>query len=207
MPQSRTLPGLAEELAAIKEASLWKTERPILTAQGAHIRTADGRGLFNFCANNYLGLANHPALIAAAKEALDSHGLGMASVRFICGTSDLHRTLETRIAAYVGQEDSILFRRLLRCQRRGLRDRLLAPDEDAIISDSLNHASIIDGIRLSKAARFRYRNADLADLERQLQAASGARRKVIVTDGVFSMDGYFADLVSIRALADRYDAL
>ncbi len=207
MPQSRTLPGLAEELEAIKSASLWKTERAILTAQGAHIRTADGRGLFNFCANNYLGLANHPSLVNAAKEALDTHGLGMASVRFICGTSDLHAQLESRIASYVGMEDSILFAACFDANG-GVFEPLFG-DKDAIISDSLNHASIIDGIRLSKAARYRYANGDMNDLEAQLKAAreKGARRVVIVTDGVFSMDGYFADLISIRALADRYDAL
>ena len=207
MPKTRTLPGLAEELAAIKEASLWKTERPILTAQGPHIRTADGRGLFNFCANNYLGLANHPVLVNAAKDALNTHGLGMASVRFICGTSDLHAQLESRIAAYVGMEDSILFAACFDANG-GVFEPLFG-DKDAIISDSLNHASIIDGIRLSKAARYRYANGDMNDLEAQLKAAreKGARRVVIVTDGVFSMDGYFADLVSIRALADRYEAL
>ena len=207
MSQSRTLPGLAEELAAIKQASLWKAERPILTAQGARIGTADGRQVLNFCANNYLGLANHPALVEAAKEALDTHGLGMASVRFICGTSDLHTELEARIASYLGMEDSILFAACFDANG-GVFEPLFG-DRDAIISDSLNHASIIDGIRLSKAARYRYANGDMNDLEAQLQAArsKGARRVVIVTDGVFSMDGYFADLVSIRALADRYDAL
>jgi glycine C-acetyltransferase len=207
MSQLRTLPGLADELAAIRQASLWKTERPILTAQGAHIRTADGRSLFNFCANNYLGLANHPALVKAAKDALDWHGLGMASVRFICGTSDLHAQLESRIATYTGMEDSILFAACFDANG-GVFEPLFG-DKDAIISDSLNHASIIDGIRLSKAARYRYANGDMSDLEAQLKAAreKGARRVVIVTDGVFSMDGYFADLVSIRALADRFEAL
>jgi glycine C-acetyltransferase len=206
MPQSRTLPGLVEELAAIKKASLWKTERRIVGPQGSHIRT-DAKGLFNFCANNYLGLANHPKLIEAAKSALDSHGLGMASVRFICGTNDLHVQLEARIASYLGMEDSILFAACFDANG-GVFEPLLG-DKDAIISDSLNHASIIDGVRLSKAARYRYVNGDMNDLETQLKSArdKGARRVVIVTDGVFSMDGYFADLISIRKLADSYDAL
>jgi glycine C-acetyltransferase len=207
MTLTSTLPGLAEELAAIKGASLWKTERQITGAQGAHIRSDGTRNLLNFCANNYLGLANHPRLIEAAKAALDSHGLGMASVRFICGTNDLHAQLEARIAAYVGMEDSILFAACFDANG-GVFEPLFG-DKDAIISDSLNHASIIDGIRLSKAARFRYANGDMNDLELQLKAAreKGARRVVIVTDGVFSMDGYFADLVSIRKLASKYDAL
>ena len=163
--------------------------------------------MLNFCANNYLGLADHPALIEAAKAALDSHGLGMASVRFICGTNDLHQTLEAKIAAYLGMDDCITFAACF--DANGAVFEPLFGDKDAIISDSLNHASIIDGIRLSKAARFRYANGDMADLEVQLKAAraANARRVVIVTDGVFSMDGYFADLVSIRALADKYDAL
>jgi glycine C-acetyltransferase len=207
MPQSKTLPGLSEELAAIKEASLWKTERQITGPQGAHIRSKSSRNLFNFCANNYLGLANHPKLIEAAKAALDSHGLGMASVRFICGTNDLHAELEARIASYAGMEDSILFAACFDANG-GVFEPLFG-DKDAIISDSLNHASIIDGVRLSKAARYRYANGDMNDLESQLKAArdKGARRVVIVTDGVFSMDGYFADLVTIRKLADQYDAL
>ena len=207
MLNARTLPGLAEELAAIRGASLWKTERPILTTQNAHIRVGGNRSMLNFCANNYLGLADHPALIEAAKAALDSHGLGMASVRFICGTNDLHQTLEAKIAAYLGMDDCITFAACF--DANGAVFEPLFGDKDAIISDSLNHASIIDGIRLSKAARFRYANGDMADLEVQLKAAraANARRVVIVTDGVFSMDGYFADLVSIRALADKYDAL
>jgi glycine C-acetyltransferase len=207
MPQSRTLPGLDEELAAIKQASLWKTERPLSGPQSAHIKVADGRDMLNFCANNYLGLADHPALIKAAKAALDTHGLGMASVRFICGTNDLHQALEAKIASYLGMEDCITFAACF--DANGAVFEPLFGDKDAIISDSLNHASIIDGIRLSKAARYRYANGDMNDLEAQLVAAreQGARRVVIVTDGVFSMDGYFADLVSIRALADQYDAL
>lgn len=201
------LPGLTEELASIQQASLWKSERPISGAQGAHVHLDHGRDLINLCANNYLGLANHPALIAAAKNALDTHGLGMASVRFICGTSDLHTLLETRIASYVGMEDAILFAACFDANG-GVFEPLFG-DQDAIISDSLNHASIIDGIRLSKAARYRYANGDMNDLEAQLKAAraANARRVIIVTDGVFSMDGYFADLVSIRALADKFDAL
>ena len=207
MSSSRTLPGLTEELAAIKRASLWKTERAITSPQSAHIKVAGGREVLNFCANNYLGLADHPALIAAAKAALDSHGLGMASVRFICGTNDLHAELEAKLSSYLGMEDAILFAACFDANG-GVFEPLFG-DKDAIISDSLNHASIIDGIRLSKAARFRYANGDMSDLEAQLKAAraTDARRVVIVTDGVFSMDGYFADLVSIRALADKYDAL
>ncbi len=207
MSTSRTLPGLTEELEAIKSASLWKTERPITSPQSAHIKVCNARDMLNFCANNYLGLADHPALIEAAKNALDSHGLGMASVRFICGTNDLHQALEAKIAAYLGMEDCITFAACF--DANGAVFEPLFGDKDAIISDSLNHASIIDGIRLSKAARYRYANGDMADLEAQLKAAraANARRVVIVTDGVFSMDGYFADLVSIRALADTYDAL
>ena len=198
---------LAAELAAIREQSLWKTERPILSPQQPHIRVAGGRELLNFCANNYLGLADHPALISAAKAALDSHGLGMASVRFICGTADLHGQLERRIADYVEQEDSILFAACFDANG-GVFEPLFG-EQDAIVSDALNHASIIDGIRLSKAKRFRFANGDMDDLETQLKAArgGGARRVVIVTDGVFSMDGYFAKLAGIRGLADAHDAL
>ena len=198
---------LGLELDAIKGQSLWKVERSIFSAQAAHIRVAGSREVLNFCANNYLGLANHPLLIEAAKAALDSHGLGMASVRFICGTTDLHRQLEARIADYVEMEDAILFAACF--DANGAVFEPLFGAEDAIISDALNHASIIDGIRLSKAKRFRFANGDMNDLEIQLQAAKAgnARRTVIVSDGVFSMDGYFADLKSIRALADKYDAL
>lgn len=198
---------LGEELEAIRAASLWKVEREILSSQSSHIRVAQNRDVLNFCANNYLGLANHPALIAAAKDALDSHGLGMASVRFICGTSDLHRQLEARIANYLGMEDSILFAACF--DANGAVFEPLFGEQDAIISDALNHASIIDGIRLSKAKRFRYANNDMADLEARLKEAkaANARRIVIATDGVFSMDGYFADLKTIRVLADKYDAL
>ena len=201
------LNSLGEELDHIREASLWKVEREILSAQSSHITVDKGRDVLNFCANNYLGLANHPALIAAAKHALDTHGLGMASVRFICGTTDLHRELETRIADYLGMEDSVLFAACF--DANGAVFEPLFGEQDAIISDALNHASIIDGIRLSKAKRFRYSNNDMGDLEAKLKEAkaANARRIVIATDGVFSMDGYFADLKSIRALADKYDAL
>jgi glycine C-acetyltransferase len=198
---------LTAELDAIKAQSLWKTERDILSSQSSHIRVAGGREVLNFCANNYLGLANHPEIIAAAKDAMDTHGFGMASVRFICGTTDLHRQLEQRIADYVQMEDSILFAACF--DANGAVFEPLFGDEDAIVSDSLNHASIIDGIRLSKAKRFRFANGDMNDLEAQLTAAkvANARRIIIVTDGVFSMDGYFADLKSIRSLADNFDAL
>jgi glycine C-acetyltransferase len=198
---------LQAELETIKAQSLWKTEREILSSQSSHISVAGGREMLNFCANNYLGLANHPALIEAAKNALDSHGFGMASVRFICGTTDVHRQLEARIADYVEMEDSILFAACF--DANGAVFEPLFGEQDAIISDALNHASIIDGIRLSKAKRFRFANGDMNDLEAQLQAAKAgnARRIIIVTDGVFSMDGYFADLKFIRALADKYDAL
>jgi glycine C-acetyltransferase len=204
---STFIQSLTEELDAIRNQSLWKTEREILSSQSSHIHVTGEREVLNFCANNYLGLANHPALIEAAKNALDSHGFGMASVRFICGTTDLHRQLEARIADYVEMEDSILFAACF--DANGAVFEPLFGEQDAIISDALNHASIIDGIRLSKAKRFRFANGDMNDLETQLQAAKAgnARRIIIVTDGVFSMDGYFADLKSIRALADQYDAL
>ncbi len=198
---------LAQELQSIRDQSLWKVEREIISPQSAHIGVTGGHQVLNFCANNYLGLANHPALIAAAKEALDSHGFGMASVRFICGTTDLHKALEARIATYLGMEDSILFAACF--DANGAVFEPLFGEQDAIISDALNHASIIDGIRLSKAKRYRYANNDMNELEARLKEAraASARRIVIATDGVFSMDGYFADLKSIRALADKYDAL
>jgi len=204
---STFMQSLTTELDAIRAQSLWKTEREILSSQSSHIEVTGGQQVLNFCANNYLGLANHPLLIEAAKAALDSHGFGMASVRFICGTTDLHRQLEARIADYVEMEDSILFAACF--DANGAVFEPLFGEQDAIISDALNHASIIDGIRLSKAKRFRFANGDMNDLETQLQAAkaSNARRIIIVTDGVFSMDGYFADLKSIRSLADQYDAL
>ena len=198
---------LSVELDAIKAQSLWKVEREILSSQSSHVKVMGGREVLNFCANNYLGLANHPEIIAAAKEAMDTHGFGMASVRFICGTTDLHRQLEQRIADYVQTEDAILFAACF--DANGAVFEPLFGEQDAIVSDSLNHASIIDGVRLSKAKRFRFANGDMNDLETQLKAAKEAntRRIIIVTDGVFSMDGYFADLKSIRMLADKYDAL
>jgi glycine C-acetyltransferase len=204
------LADISIELEAIRSQSLWKTERPIVSPQDGHIKVIrDGarHEVLNFCANNYLGLADHPALIEAAKAAMETHGLGMASVRFICGTSDLHRDLETRIADYVEHEDCILYAACFDANG-GVFEPLFGA-EDAIVSDSLNHASIIDGIRLSKAKRFRYRNGDMNDLEAQLKAAraEGARRVIIVTDGVFSMDGYFARLGQIRKLADAHDAM
>ena len=204
---STTLADISSELEAIRAQSLWKVERPILGHQSSHIAVTGGREVLNFCANNYLGLADHPELVAAAKDALESHGLGMASVRFICGTSDLHLALEQRIARYLGMDDAILFAACF--DANGAVFEPLFGEQDAIISDALNHASIIDGIRLSKARRFRFANGDMDDLETQLKAAreGGARRIVIVTDGVFSMDGYFAKLGDIRALADRFDAL
>ena len=207
---TQILTELAAELDAIRAQNLWKTERPILSPQSGHVQVAvngSAREVLNLCANNYLGLADHPALLEAAREALESHGLGMASVRFICGTSDLHARLEARIADYLGMEDSILYAACFDANG-GVFEPLFG-EKDAIISDALNHASIIDGIRLSKAKRYRYANNDMNELETQLKAAKadGARRMVIVTDGVFSMDGYFADLVSIRKLADQYGAL
>lgn len=204
---STILADISTELEAIRAQSLWKTERPILSPQSSHIEVAGGRKVLNFCANNYLGLADHPLLIEAAKEALDSHGLGMASVRFICGTSDLHARLEKRIADYLQMQDAILYAACFDANG-GVFEPLFG-EQDAIISDALNHASIIDGIRLCKAARQRYGNGDMADLEAQLQKAraENKRRIVIVTDGVFSMDGYFAKLADIRKLADTYDAL
>ncbi|MFP5478559.1 MAG: glycine C-acetyltransferase [Alphaproteobacteria bacterium] len=193
-------------LREIEADGLMKRERLITSAQGAHV-AMEGRQMLNLCANNYLGLADDPRLIAAAKAAMDDHGFGMASVRFICGTQDLHRQLETRLARYLGQDDSILFAACFDANG-GLFEPLLSP-EDAVISDALNHASIIDGIRLCKARRYRYANNDMADLEAQLKQAraEGARFILIATDGVFSMDGYYAKLPEIRALADTYGAM
>lgn len=197
----------AAELASIREQGLFKAERIIVSPQSAEIELEGGRKVLNFCANNYLGLADHPEVIAAAKEALDTHGFGMASVRFICGTQDLHKQLEAKIAQFFGTEDTILYAACFDANG-GLYEPLLG-EEDAIISDALNHASIIDGIRLCKAKRFRYANCDMADLEQQLQAAdaAGARIKLITTDGAFSMDGFIAPLDKITALAEKYDAL
>jgi glycine C-acetyltransferase len=202
-----TLADISAELDVIRTQSLWKTERPILGHQSAHIAVSGGREVLNFCANNYLGLADHPALIEAARRALDSHGLGMASVRFICGTSDIHLALERRLAQYLGMDDAILFAACF--DANGAVFEPLFGEQDAIVSDALNHASIIDGIRLSKAKRYRYANGDMNDLQSQLKAAreAGARRVIVVTDGVFSMDGYFARLADIRRLADAHDAL
>jgi len=197
----------AVELDSIREQGLFKDERVITTPQSARIGLADGSSVLNFCANNYLGLADHPDIIQAAKDALDSHGFGMASVRFICGTQDLHKQLEATIAGFFGTQDTILYAACFDANG-GLFEPLLG-EQDAIISDALNHASIIDGVRLCKAKRFRYANCDMADLEAQLQAATdaGARTKLITTDGVFSMDGTLAPLDRITALAERYGAL
>ncbi len=197
----------ADTLDEIREAGLFKAERVITGPQAAEITLDDGRKVLNFCANNYLGLADHPDIIAAAKDALDSHGFGMASVRFICGTQDLHKELERTISGFFGKEDTILYAACFDANG-GLYEPLLS-EEDAVISDALNHASIIDGVRLCKARRYRYANCDMADLEVQLQAAdaAGARTKLISTDGVFSMDGYIAPLDQITALATKYGAL
>ena len=195
------------ELESIREQGLFKAERIITSPQSAEITLADGRKVLNFCANNYLGLADHPDVIQAAKDALDTHGFGMASVRFICGTQDLHKQLEAKIAEFFGTEDTILYAACFDANG-GLFEPLFG-EEDAIISDALNHASIIDGIRLCKAKRFRYGNCDMADLEAQLQAAdaAGARTKLITSYGAFSMDGFIAPLDQITALAKKYNAL
>ncbi|MEN8156312.1 MAG: glycine C-acetyltransferase [Bacteroidota bacterium] len=196
---------LKQELSAISEAGLFKSERIITSSQSAEIELESGEKVLNFCANNYLGLSDHPELIQAAKEALDSHGFGMSSVRFICGTQDLHKSLEQKIAAYFGTEDTILYAACFDANG-GVFEPLLTA-EDAIISDSLNHASIIDGVRLCKAQRYRYKNADMADLEEQLIASQAQRFRIIVTDGVFSMDGNVPPLDRITELAEKYDAL
>jgi glycine C-acetyltransferase len=198
---------LQQELASTREAGLFKAERVISSAQGAVVTLADGRQAINLCANNYLGLSSHPKVIDAAHEALRTHGYGMSSVRFICGTQDLHKTLEARIARFVGCEDAILYAAAFDANG-GLFEPLLG-EQDAVISDVLNHASIIDGIRLCKAQRWRYEHNNLADLERCLQEAQakGARFKLVFTDGVFSMDGTIAQLDKIRALCDHYNAL
>ena len=198
-------PALTSELAAIKEAGLYKEERIITTPQGADIKVSTGQEVINFCANNYLGLSSHPKVIDAAKKAIDSHGYGMSSVRFICGTQDIHKELEAKLSKFLGTEDTILYAAAFDANG-GVFEPLLSA-EDAIISDELNHASIIDGVRLCKAQRFRYKNADMEDLEAQLQAAAGARHKIIVTDGAFSMDGSVAPLDKICDLADKYEAL
>ncbi|MEL6304876.1 MAG: glycine C-acetyltransferase [Bacteroidota bacterium] len=198
---------LAQELEDIKAAGLFKEERIITSPQGAMIKISTGEEVINFCANNYLGLSSHPEVVQAAKDTLDSHGFGMSSVRFICGTQDIHKTLEQEIANFYGTEDTILYAAAFDANG-GVFEPILTA-EDAIISDSLNHASIIDGVRLCKAKRYRYANNDMADLETQLQQSErdGARFKIIVTDGVFSMDGLLAPLDSICDLAEKYDAM
>lgn len=200
-------PVLQKEISTLQDAGLFKRERIITSPQGAVIRTSDGREVINFCANNYLGLSSHPRVIAAAKKAIDTHGFGMSSVRFICGTQDIHKELEKKISDFLGTEDTILYAAAFDANG-GVFEPLFG-NEDAIISDELNHASIIDGVRLCKAMRFRYKHNDMADLEKQLEAAKqgGAKQIIIVTDGAFSMDGTIARLDSICALADRYEAL
>lgn len=196
---------ISEELNEIRSAGLFKAERVIVSPQGSSIRVADGAEVLNLCANNYLGLADDPRIVTAAKEALDRWGYGLASVRFICGTQDVHKQLEQRISAFLGTEDTILYSSCFDANG-GLFETLLG-EQDAVISDELNHASIIDGIRLSKARRLRYHNRDMADLENQLKASADARRRLIATDGVFSMDGYVAPLGEICDLAERYQAM
>lgn len=200
-------PVLEKELSAIREAGLYKKERIITSPQGADITTADGKEVINFCANNYLGLSSHPRVLAAAKEAIDTHGFGMSSVRFICGTQDIHKELEKKIADFLGTEDTILYAAAFDANG-GVFEPLLGA-EDAIISDELNHASIIDGIRLCKAMRYRYKHNNMDDLEQQLKdsRAAGAKQILIVTDGAFSMDGTIAQLDKICDLADKYQAL
>jgi glycine C-acetyltransferase len=196
---------IGTELDKIRADGLFKAERVIVSPQQASIRVQDGAEVLNLCANNYLGLADDPRIIAAAKDALDRWGYGLASVRFICGTQDIHKQLEHRISEFLGTQDSILYSSCFDANG-GLFETIL-DEQDAVISDELNHASIIDGIRLCRAKRLRYRNRDMADLEKQLQAAQGARRRLIATDGVFSMDGYLAPLAEICALAERYQAM
>ncbi len=198
-------PALQKELAAIKEAGLYKEERIITTPQGADIKISTGEEVINFCANNYLGLSSNPEVINAAKKAVDDRGYGMSSVRFICGTQDIHKELEAKISSFLGMEDTILYAAAFDANG-GVFEPLFSA-EDAIISDELNHASIIDGVRLCKAQRFRYKNCDMADLEAQLIAAKDARHRIIVTDGAFSMDGSVAPLDQICDLADKYEAL
>ena len=195
---------LADDLATLKEEGLYKAEAAISTPQSARIAIGD-QWLLNFCANNYLGLADHPAMIGAAQQALERWGFGMASVRFICGTAEIHKELERRLAGFLGTEDAILYSSCFDANG-GLFETLLAP-EDAVISDELNHASIIDGVRLCKATRLRYANRDMAELEARLRESQGARHRLIATDGVFSMDGYLAPLADIVELAERYRAL
>jgi glycine C-acetyltransferase len=196
---------LQAQISEIKAAGLFKEERIITTAQGAEISTTQGKQVLNFCANNYLGLSSHPKVIEAAKKTIDTHGYGMSSVRFICGTQDIHKELEAKLAEFLGTEDTILYAAAFDANG-GVFEPLLG-EESAIISDALNHASIIDGVRLCKAQRYRYQHNDMADLEKQLQAASEAKFRIIVTDGSFSMDGTIAQLDKICDLADKYDAL
>jgi glycine C-acetyltransferase len=196
---------LAGELESIREQGLYKTERVITTPQSSQISTTDGKEVLNFCANNYLGLADHPDIITAAKNALDTHGFGLASVRFICGTQDLHKQLEATIAKFFGTDDAILYTSCFDANG-GLFETILG-EEDAIVSDALNHASIIDGIRLCKAERRRYANGDMAELEKHLQETQGKRTRLIATDGVFSMDGFIAKLDEIVKLKEKYGAL
>lgn len=196
---------LFEELKSIKESGLYKNERTIVTPQGADIRVSSGDEVINFCANNYLGLSSHPRVIQAAKDSLDTHGFGLSSVRFICGTQDIHKALEHKLAEFLGTEDTILYAAAFDANG-GVFEPLFSK-EDAIISDSLNHASIIDGVRLCKSVRYRYKNNDMADLEQKLIESQAQRNRIIVTDGVFSMDGYIAQLDKICDLADKYDAL
>lgn len=196
---------LSRELDDLRDTGLFKTERVITTPQAGTVGLASGREVINLCANNYLGLSDHPDLVAAARDALDRYGYGMSSVRFICGTQEEHKALEARLSRFLGHEDTILYSSCFDANA-GLFETLLGP-EDAIISDALNHASIIDGVRLCKAKRLRYANSDMADLEAQLQAAEGARFRMIATDGVFSMDGYIAKLPEICDLADKYGAM
>ena len=196
---------LQNELTGIREAGLYKRERIITTPQAAVIKTTEGKEVLNFCSNNYLGLSSHPVVLEAAKSTIDSHGFGMSSVRFICGTQDIHKTLEQKLSDFLHTEDTILYAAAFDANG-GIFEPLLN-EQDAIISDELNHASIIDGVRLCKAQRYRYKNNNMEDLEEQLKAASGARFKLIVTDGVFSMDGYVAQLDKICDLADQYGAM
>jgi len=196
---------LQTQLNEMKSSGLYKKERTILSPQGAAVKVNDGSEVINFCANNYLGLSSHPEVVQAAKKALDTHGYGMSSVRFICGTQDVHKALEDKLSAFLGMEDTILYAAAFDANG-GLFEPLFSK-EDAILSDALNHASIIDGVRLCKAHRFRYKNNDMEDLEAKLQEAQSARYRLIVTDGVFSMDGSMAKLDAICDLADKYDAL
>lgn len=198
-------PVLENELEEIEKAGLYKRERIIITPQGAEIKIQGGQQVINFCANNYLGLASHPRVIEAAKKTMDSHGFGMASVRFICGTQDIHKQLEEKISKFLGTEDTILYAAAFDANG-GLFEPLF-DEQDAIISDSLNHASIIDGVRLCKAQRFRYLHDDMADLEEKLKETENLRHRIIVTDGSFSMDGTIAQLDKICDLADKYQAL